>query len=272
MSIVTLTTDLGYRDPYLALVKAKLLSQTENVHIIDLSCEIKDNNISQAAYILKTSLPHFPQGTIHLVGVKFLVERSKLNKENNIDNSRFLITNYKNQIIICPDNGLFTLIDAGFNESVYQLYYNDDTQRHFFLKDVFVDAATHLLKKNQIDDIATLTNDYYKAFGFESYLSGNILRGKGIYVDDFGNIVCNITKEKFNEIVGNRAFSITLPGILLREIRNTYDEVKYGEPLVLFNGFGYLELAINGINAFQMLLRRRMGLRVFLNLVIGIND
>ena len=50
MPIVTLTTDLGYRDPYLAIVKACLLQKVNNVQIIDLSCDIKDNNISDAAY------------------------------------------------------------------------------------------------------------------------------------------------------------------------------------------------------------------------------
>ena len=57
MSIVTLTTDLGYRDPYLAIVKAKLITQLSDVKIIDLSCDIKDNTISDAAFILKNALP-----------------------------------------------------------------------------------------------------------------------------------------------------------------------------------------------------------------------
>ena len=56
MSIITLTTDLGYRDPYLAIVKAKLISNNASLQIIDLSCDIKDNNISDAAFILKNSL------------------------------------------------------------------------------------------------------------------------------------------------------------------------------------------------------------------------
>ena len=51
MRIITLTTDLGYRDPYLALVKAKLLGTAVPPHIIDLSCEIKGNNISDARFL-----------------------------------------------------------------------------------------------------------------------------------------------------------------------------------------------------------------------------
>jgi S-adenosyl-L-methionine hydrolase (adenosine-forming) len=272
MGIITLTTDLGYRDPYLAIVKAKLISTDPTHPIIDLSCDIKENNISDAAFILKNSLPFFPDGSVHMVAVKFIMDRSDRNKESNADNSRYLITQYKNQFIICPDTGLFTLLDANFKEPVYQIYYEGENKHHFFLKDVFVDAAIHLIQQKNINDIAVLTNDYYQAFQFDSFVNGNILRGKAIYVDDFGNIIINITKEKFNEVVGKRNFSITLPGARITKIHNTYDEVKYGNPLVLFNSFGYMEVAANGKSAFNMLCPRDIGSTFDFNLLIEFYD
>lgn len=272
MSIITLTTDLGYRDPYLAIVKAKLISAAPALPVIDLSCEIRENNISDAAFILKSALPHFPEESIHLVAVKFIADRSDLSKTSNVDNSRYLLTRYRNQYIICPDTGLFTLIDPAFGEPVYQLYYEGDHKSHFFLKDVFADAALHLLQKKKIEDIAGLTNDYYKAFQFESFVNGNILRGKGIYVDDFGNIITNITRERFNEIVGKRNFMITLPGARLSRIHTSYDEVKYGAPLLLFNTFGYLEVAVNGKSAYHMLCPRDIGTTFDFNLLIEFYD
>lgn len=271
MSIVTLTTDLGYRDPYLAIVKAKLLSQNQGLQIIDLSCDIKDNNISDAAFILKNALPYFPDNTIHLVAVKFIADNNNLNKSNSIDNTRYLLTYFKNQFVICPDNGLFTLLDSNFNEPVYQLYYEDNTKHHFFLKDVFVNVATHLFAKNKIEDIGILTQDFYKAIQFESFVQGNILKGKGIYVDDFGNIITNITKQQFMDVVGKRSFNITLPGVRINKIHNTYDEVKHGQPLVLFNSFGNLEVAINGGSAQKMLCPRDIGSKFDFNLMIEFN-
>src|SRR5690606_25834864 len=121
MKIITLTTDLGYRDPYLAIVKAKLMSSANLPYLIDLSCEIKENNISDAAFILKNALPHFPAETIHLVAVKFVADRSNFSKADNVDNSRYLLTRYQNQYIITPDTGFFNLLDAGFKEPVYQI-------------------------------------------------------------------------------------------------------------------------------------------------------
>ncbi len=270
MSMITLTTDLGYRDPYLAILKAKIISSEPSVHIIDLSCTIKDNNISDASYILRNALPYFPANTIHLVAVKFILDRSENNKNGNIDHSRYLLTRYKDQYIISPDNGLFTLVDKEFSAPVFQIYYEGENKHHFFLKDVMVDAALHLVRGKKLEEIASPTNDYYKAFQFESYMNGNVLRGKGIYVDDFGNIITNITKDIFLEAVGNRAFMVSLPGVRINRISVSYDEVKYGNPLILFNSFGYLEVAANGKSAFNMLCPRDIGSKFDFNLLIEI--
>ena len=272
MSIVTLTTDLGYRDPYLAIVKAKLISQVDDIKIIDLSCDIKDNNISDAAFILKNALPYFPENTIHLMAVKFIVDSGNTNKQTGIDNTRYLISKYKGQYIICPDNGLFSLIDSNYDAPIYQLYYDGKAKHHFFLKDIFVDVAIHISKTNSIEDIGMPTTDYYKAFQFESFVTGNILRGKGIYVDDFGNIITNISKQQFTDAASKRSFTITLPGSRITKILNTYDEVKNGQPLVLFNSFGYLEVAVNGGSALKMLCPRDIGRKFDFNIMIEFND
>ncbi len=272
MSIITLTTDLGYRDPYLAIVKAKLLASGLPLQVIDLSCDLRDNNISDAAFILKNSLPYFPDNTIHLVAVKFISDRSGLHKPGNADNSRFLVTRYRNQFIISPDNGLFTLIDQSFDNPVYQLYYEGLNKHHFFLRDVFVDAAVALAEGKQIADIAVPAGDYYKSFQFESYVNGNMMRGKGIYVDDFGNIITNITREKFEEVVGKKKFTITLPGTRITHVHTTYDEVKHGAAVVLFNSFGLLEVAVNGKSALKMLCPRDLGTHFDFNLLIEIHD
>jgi S-adenosylmethionine hydrolase len=242
------------------------------MQILDLSCDVKENNISDAAFILKNSIAHFPAGTIHLVAVKFIVDRSDLNKSSNADNSRYLLTRYRDQYIITPDTGLFHLIDPAFSEPVYQIYYEGGNRHHFFLKDVFIDATLHLLQQKQPSDIAVLTDDYYKAFQFDAYVNGNLLRGKGIYVDDFGNIITNITRQKFTEIVGKRPFTITLPGARINRINATYDEVKYGEPLVLFNSFDCLEVAVNGKSAYKMLCPRDIGTNFDFNLLVEFHD
>src|SRR3954468_8172379 len=102
MAIVTLTTDLGYRDPYLGIVKARLLSLIPAIQLLDLSCEVKENNVAAAAFILKNSCHYFPKDTIHLVAVKGVIDRSQPEKSGIADNSRFLISKYNDQFIITP--------------------------------------------------------------------------------------------------------------------------------------------------------------------------
>lgn len=272
MPIITLTTDLGYRDPYLAIVKVCILQKIQNAQIIDLSCDIKDNNISDAAFILKNTIGYFPENSIHLVGVKFIVSSGNFNQNKGIDNTRYLITRFKNQYVICPDNGFITLLDEAFNENVYQLYFESAFQHKFFLKDVFVDAASDISNGKKIEDIAMQTNDYYKAFQFSGFSSPQNLKGKSIYIDDFGNIITNITKDQFYKTLDKRKFSIILPGTRVNKISETYDDVKIGDALALFNSFGYLEIALNGKSAYKMLYPRDVGRSFDFNLIIEFND
>jgi S-adenosyl-L-methionine hydrolase (adenosine-forming) len=272
MAIITFTTDLGYRDPYLAVVKAKILSSGMPVQMIDLSCGLKENHVSDAAFIIRNSLPHFPEGTVHLVGLKFMSDRANTSKTGHADNSRFLLAIHQGQFIISPDNGLFTLLDPAFNSPVYQIYYEGEEKRHFFLKDVFAAAALHLISGKAAEEIASPVTDYYKTFQFESYMQGNVLRGKGIYVDEFGNIVTNITKQQFVAAAGKRKYTINLPGARLYTVHSTYEEVKYGNPIVIFNSFGYLEVAVNGKSAFKMLCPRDIGTSFDFNLFVEFHD
>lgn len=273
MPIVTLTSDVGYRDPYLGMVKARIYKGNPDAKIIDLSCEVRPNAIKDAAFVLKNTLADFPENTIHLVAVKLIVNNSQMNAGGKgVDNTRYLLTRYQKQYILTPDNGLFTLIDEGFNEKVYQVYFDNENKHIFFLRDIFVDIALHIMDGKPISDLTVETKDYYKAFDFNSYKNENQLRGRSVYVDDYGNIITNITRKEFYEMKGDRTFEIVLPGTAIEEISTTYDDVKFGEPLALFNSFGLLEIAINGKSAYQMLHPRQIGKDFEFNLMIEFND
>ena len=69
MTIITLTTDLGLKDHYVASIKGAILSQLEDVKIVDISHEIDAFNISQTAYVIRNCYKNFPKGSIHILGV-----------------------------------------------------------------------------------------------------------------------------------------------------------------------------------------------------------
>lgn len=257
MPILTITTDLGYRDPYLAMVKGLMYSKQADCKIVDVACDVNQHAHNEGAFALKSALPYFAEDTIHLFGVKFL-NSSETIDNLSVDNTRYLLTRYKGQYIMCPDNGLFTLIDKGFNEPVYQIYFDNEKQHSFYLRDVFVEVANKLMNKIPIEEFCSLTTEYCKLFAFESFSTPGNLQGSVLYEDDFGNLITSITKQEFESVVGSKRFSIALPSSNITKIYNTYDDVKIGDVVCFFNSMDLLEIASLGQSATKIVLTRNV--------------
>src|SRR5438445_12408551 len=69
MPIITLLSDFGLTDPYVAEMKGVILSTNPDLRIVDVSHGIERHNIAMGSFILETALPYFPQGSIHLAVV-----------------------------------------------------------------------------------------------------------------------------------------------------------------------------------------------------------
>ena len=257
MSIITITTDLGYRDPYLAMVKGILYSKLPQSHIIDLACSVKPHAHSEGAFALRSALPYFPENTIHLFAVKFLNSSDTISNLA-VDNTRYLLTKYKNQYIVCPDNGVLTLIDKEFNDSVYQLMFDNEKHHPFYLRDIFTDVASKISFNTPLEDFCSLTEDYCKIFAFESFSTPSNLQGMVLYEDDFGNLITSITKQEFEKTVGKKRFSLQLPSAKIEKIYNTYDDVKIGDVVGFFNSMDLLEIASLGQSATKIVLNKKV--------------
>lgn len=257
MSIITITTDLGYRDPYLAMVKGLMYSKQPSAKIVDLACDVNMHAHNEGAFALKSALPYFPDDTIHLFAIKFL-NSSETISNLSIDNTRYLLTNYKGQYIICPDNGLFTLIDKTFNELVFQLDFNTERQHSFYLRDIFTEIASKLINKVPLEEFCLETQDYCKLYAFESFSTPGNVQGMVLYEDDFGNLITSITKEEFEKNVGNKRFSIALPSYNITKIHNTYDDVKIGDVVCFFNSMDLLEISSLGQSATKIVIKRNV--------------
>lgn len=257
MSIITITTDLGYRDSYLAMVKGVLYSKLPQVNIVDLACDITKHNHKDGVFILRNALPFFPENTIHLFAIKLMGDKKSM-LSRDIDNTRYLMTKYKNQYIICPDNGVFHSLDKEFNETVYQLYFDNISQHVFYLRDIFTEVAVKMIHQVPLTEFCTPVEDYCKIYSTECYATPSNLQGQVLYIDDFGNLITNITKHDFEKHVGNKKFSISLPGGTIDKINNTYDDVKVGDLVCFFNSSNYLEIALQGDEAGKITLNRNM--------------
>ena len=248
MSIITLTTDLGIKDHYIAIVKGEIYKQIADINIVDISNEISKFDIQEAAFVFKNSFCHFPDGTVHIIGIN-----DELTNE-----TQHLAIEINNQFIIGADNGIFSLIfDKTFPNKIVQLNIPlDSNVLTFAIKDVFVKAACHLSRGGTLEMIGTPLSDFQqKAASLKAVSNKDSIRGVVMHIDSYGNATTNIDKDTFKRIGMNREFD-TLYGKeseRISKIRSKYKEVSAGEKLAIFSTNGYLEIAMNQGKANELL-------------------
>jgi hypothetical protein len=258
MPLITLTSDLGTKDNYVALVKAAILSTIQNIQVIDISHEIDKFNLTHAAYIFGNAYKFFPANTIHLVGVK-----------NQTTAKRLLYVEINNQKIICLDNGFITLLQDMDKATISYFDGKEFEAGLFFLKDAMIRA---LVATSTKPDVLKPCTDYVQLMGFQPTVTPQSIIGRCLHIDDFGNVVTNITKAFFDKERVGRKFIINLPGVEIDRIVRDYDDVSINTALALFNTFGYLEIAINREKASRMLFPRGMNTNTDFNISIQFED
>ncbi len=245
MAIITLTTDLGDKDIYLAALKGSIYKLLPTVNIVDITNSVSAFNIQQAAFILKNSFHYFPDGTVHLIGIDTVYS----------DETKYLAVRYKNHYFVGADNGIFSLMFAGDPDEIFEINIMQDLKfLHFPLADIFVKTACHLASGGDVNQIALPVTSIEKKMNLQPVLEKNLIKGMVIYIDSFQNVITNITKDLFNQIQQGRQFVLTFKrNESINHLSWHYSEVPEGEKLCLFGISDHLEIAINKGNASGLL-------------------
>lgn len=246
MPIITLTTDLGIKDFYVAAIKGRIYGQLADVNIVDITHQIDKFNIAQAAFVIKNCFNEFPKGSIHIIGVR---------PEKN-DHVEHLVALYKGHYFIGADNGVFSLIFDTPPEKLMSLNLRESEDgRNFPTKDIFVQAACHLARGGTPEVIGIPKNSINERTSFAAVVSQSNIKGVISYIDSYGNVITNISKELFFEIGKGRNFSITFGNskYIIEEIKAEYQSSVEGEVLAIFGSTGFLEIAICMGNASELL-------------------
>lgn len=241
MAILTLTSDIGQQDYLVGAVKGQLLQINPEFLLIDISHYLSPFNYSQAAYICRNAIKNFPPFSFHLLLVNLFEKKPE----------QLLLAFHKEQYILCADNGLLSMILEEKPEMVIGLSLDKSAIRNtLYCSQVMGKAIQQLLDGQSLQQIGTPDIPYIEKNPLRPLLGENWIEGQILFIDNFENIVVNITQEQFEQQRKGRSFRIVFKrDELITTISETYADVQEGEKLALFNSAGYLEIAINKGNA-----------------------
>ena len=240
MAIVTLLTDSGESDHYIAAIKARLLAIEPDTRIVDISHHIRLFDIGHAAFVLRSTFREFPAGTVHLVGVDAAGNRGE----------PFIVVKLEGHFFVGADNGLFSLLSEQLPENIWQIEGEAST---FPEKDIFAPAAAQLAGGMAPERIGKPITDYKRLIDRQVKATRKQITGNIIRVDHFGNLITNIPKEAFDILSKDKNFTVQFGGEKFRRIHASYNQAEQGECFLVFNSLNVLEIGIYKGNASELL-------------------
>lgn len=241
MPLLTLTSDIGNQDYLVGAVKAQLLQINPEFQIIDISHNIPPFNYPQAAYVCRSALKNFPDFSYHII----LVNLFELKPE------QLLLAFHDNQYLLCADNGLLSMILEEKPEMVIGIPLDRTAIKNtLYCTDIMGKAINQLVNGESIQDIGIPDISFMEKNPLRPLLGDNWIEGQIIFIDNFENVIVNISHDDFEEQRKGRSFKIVFKrDEVIDRISESYADVSEGEKLALFNSAGYLEIAINKGNA-----------------------
>ena len=241
MPLVTLTSDIGFQDYLVGAVKGRLLRINPDFRIIDISHNLSPFNYPQAAYVCRSAVKNFPEFTHHIVLVNLFESKP----------DQLLFAFHRDQYILCADNGLLPMITEEKPEMVIGIPLEKTAIKNtLYCIDVLARAITQLVNGEPIPRIGIPDTDYMEKNPLRPLLGEDWIEGQIIFIDNFENVIVNITQEQFEQQRKGRRFKIVFKrDEIIERISGSYADVPQGEKLVLFNAAGYMEIAINKGNA-----------------------
>lgn len=253
MAIITLTTDFGEKDHFAAATKGAIYSEIPDVNIVDISHSVSPFNILEAGYIIQNAYTSFPNGTIHIIGID-----SEINQEN-----KHIAIKLNDHYFICANNGIMSMICSGVvPEKIVEINIHDKMQSSFPVLDVFVKVACHIARGGTLDVIGKTITQIKPIKNITPFVNDDKSQivGSVIYIDNYGNVVTNITRSFFETIQKGRSFVVSARNNKFKKIHNRYSDIvnfeipeekrhDEGRGLVVFNSGGFLEIAIYKSNS-----------------------
>ncbi|NJL81166.1 MAG: SAM-dependent chlorinase/fluorinase [Richelia sp. SM2_1_7] len=241
-SLITLLTDFGISDEYVAVMKGAIAQINPISRVVDITHQIPPQNIIAARFCLMNAYAYFPVGTVHVAVVDPGVG----------GNRRAVAVELTQGFLVAPDNGLLSgVLSQNSVISAVELTNSDywltsEPSNTFHGRDIFAPVGAHLANGISLQKLGQEINpeSLVKLDLPECSRKDDILIGCIQYIDHFGNLVTNIPEN----LIKGKNWSVEIQGNIIKA-RETYSDVKSGEVIALIGSDGWVEIAVNCGNA-----------------------
>ncbi len=234
--VVSLITDFGWRDEYVASMKARMLNLLPGLRFIDISHDVPPQDVRAGAWLLGRAVDSFDRGTVHLAVVDPGVGTDR----------RSIAVASRGAFFVAPDNGLLDRILDDVEEAVCldPKRVQSRTQRTlsptFQGRDLFAPAAARLAAGERLRDLGDPVTDFVR-LNWKNELVGTEIRSEVVWVDHFGNLITPIRAADLDRL--STPLSVVVGDRRIEGLSQTYGEVENGEVLAYIGSGGTLELA-----------------------------
>ena len=238
--IITLLTDFGLNDAYVAVMKGTVLSINRNADLIDITHNINAGSIFQGSGILKGAWSYFPEETVHVAVVDPGVGSDR----------RAIAVKAGRHFFVGPDNGIFWPVikeipDSEIVELTHKKYFLPHITSTFHGRDIFAPVAAHISLGTEISKLGSYITDPVKLKLPQPCQKDKALNGQITHIDNFGNLITNITSNNLIDFLCGKNPVIHIGENKISEISNTYSDKDRDNIIALINSSGYLEIAVN---------------------------
>ncbi len=247
--LVTLTTDFGLTDAYVAAMKGAMLQVEPALNMVDVTHQVEPQDIMGAAFVLRQVIPAYPEGTVHLAVVDPGVGSARLP----------IAARFGGHFFVGPDNGLLSLLLEGAEpEQVVVLdkpafWRSEQPARTFNGRDLFGPVAAHLASGKTLEEVGTPTEKFQQLHWAHPLSDDEGVQGFVVHIDRFGNCVTNISREVLEKNPRSLHAKCYVGSTIVEGVRKTYTEVPQGEPLAILGSSNHLEVGVNGGDAATLL-------------------
>jgi S-adenosylmethionine hydrolase len=241
MPVVTLTTEWKPDDIYNGIIKGKLSRMCPGIVIIDNAGSIPPFNISLASFIIRNTFSNYPSGSVHIICV-----HSEAGKDQD-----YLIVSARDHFFIGTDNGIFNLILNSEPEDVVKIEHQGNNDE----LEIFAKAASEIISGKKPHELGIVVKSVSERVPLRATIDKDVIIGSIIFIDSYGNVISNITREVFYRVFENKEFRIQIQSNknYTEQISRCYSDVPVGDMLARFNQLELLEISINGADVSELL-------------------